>query len=387
MDFNDVIGQEAIKQRLQQMISEDRVPHAIMLCGPAGSGKLALAIAFGCELLRKGAPQAAAASLFGEPEGPDPVTEAMLRKLEHPDLHFTYPTIKTPSMGSDHQPVSDDFAREWHELLTTEGPYFSTDQWMTAMGAANQQAIITAGESDELSRKLSLKSSQGGYKVSIVWLPERMNLASANKLLKLLEEPPRQTVFIMACEQPELLLETIRSRTQRIDIRPISTEAIEQALINRRALDADNAHRIARVSNGSWLKALDALEAGNENRMFLDMFIMLMRLAYTRNLKELKQWSETVSGYGREKQRRMLFYFITQVRENFMYNFHLPEINYLTQDEENFARNFSRFINEANVIEMMELFERTRRDIGQNANARIEFFDLAMQVIVLLIRK
>ena len=387
MDFNDVIGQEAIKQRLQQMISEDRVPHAIMLCGPAGSGKLALAIAFGCELLRKGAPQAAAASLFGEPEGPDPVTEAMLRKLEHPDLHFTYPTIKTPSMGSDHQPVSDDFAREWHELLTTEGPYFSTDQWMTAMGAANQQAIITAGESDELSRKLSLKSSQGGYKVSIVWLPERMNLASANKLLKLLEEPPRQTEFIMACEQPELLLETIRSRTQRIDVRPISTEAIEQALINRRALDADNAHRIARVSNGSWLKALDALEAGNENRMFLDMFIMLMRLAYTRNLKELKQWSETVSGYGREKQRRMLSYFITQVRENFMYNFHLPEINYLTQDEENFARNFSRFINEANVIEMMELFERTRRDIGQNANARIEFFDLAMQVIVLLIRK
>ena len=387
MDCNDVIGQEAIKQRLQQMISEDRVPHAIMLCGPAGSGKLALAIAFGCELLRKGAPQAAAASLFGEPEGPDPVTEAMLRKLEHPDLHFTYPTIKTPSMGSDHQPVSDDFAREWHELLTTEGPYFSTDQWMTAMGAANQQAIITAGESDELSRKLSLKSSQGGYKVSIVWLPERMNLASANKLLKLLEEPPRQTVFIMACEQPELLLETIRSRTQRIDVRPISTEAIEQALINRRALDADNAHRIARVSNGSWLKALDALEAGNENRMFLDMFIMLMRLAYTRNLKELKQWSETVSGYGREKQRRMLSYFITQVRENFMYNFHLPEINYLTQDEENFARNFSRFINEANVIEMMELFERTRRDIGQNANARIEFFDLAMQVIVLLIRK
>ena len=387
MDFNDVIGQEAIKQRLQQMISEDRVPHAIMLCGPAGSGKLALAIAFGCELLRKGAPQAAAASLFGEPEGPDPVTEAMLRKLEHPDLHFTYPTIKTPSMGSDHQPVSDDFAREWHELLTTEGPYFSTDQWMTAMGAANQQAIITAGESDELSRKLSLKSSQGGYKVSIVWLPERMNLASANKLLKLLEEPPRQTVFIMACEQPELLLETIRSRTQRIDVRPISTESIEQALINRRALDADNAHRIARVSNGSWLKALDALEAGNENRMFLDMFIMLMRLAYTRNLKELKQWSETVSGYGREKQRRMLSYFITQVRENFMYNFHLPEINYLTQDEEYFARNFSRFINEANVIEMMELFERTRRDIGQNANARIEFFDLAMQVIVLLIRK
>ena len=161
----------------------------------------------------------------------------MLAKLEHPDLHFTYPTIKLPSMGSEHQPVSSDFAREWHDLLMQQGPYFSPNQWMEAMGAANQQAIITGGESDELTRKLSLKSSQGGYKVSVIWLPERMNLTSANKLLKLLEEPPRQTVFIMVSEQPEQLLETIRSRTQRIDVRPISTEDIEQALTERRGIE------------------------------------------------------------------------------------------------------------------------------------------------------
>ena len=196
MTFHEVIGQDECKERLLQMVSEGRLPHAIMLCGPAGIGKLALATAFGCHLLSQG-------NL--EPTKEEP---AMLRNLAHPDLHFTYPTIKLPSMSADHKPVSDDFAREWHSLITTEGPYFSMDQWLAAIGAENQQAIITAGESDDLVRKLSLKSSQGGYKVSIIWLPERMNQECANKLLKLIEEPPQQTVFIMVCEEPEKLLET-----------------------------------------------------------------------------------------------------------------------------------------------------------------------------------
>lgn len=378
------------------MVREDRVPHALMLCGPAGSGKKALAIAMACELIKHSTARPAAApsmfSMFGdEPAAQEPVpdanTMAMLDKLEHPDLHFTYPTIKTPSMGSEHQPTSSDFAREWNELLTTTGPYFSLNDWMEAIGAANQQAIITAGESDELAHKLSLKSSQGGYKVSIIWLPERMNLTSGNKLLKLLEEPPRQTVFIMVSEAPEQLLETIRSRTQRIDVHPIATADIEQALVSRRAIEPDVARRVARVSNGSWLRAVETLNTDNENRQFLDMFIMLMRLAYQRNVRDLKAWSDSVCAFGREKQRRMLAYFISQVRENFIYNFHNPELNYQTQDEENFSRNFARFINEANVIPISELFDRALRDIGQNANGKIVFFDMALQMIVLLLKK
>ncbi len=368
---NMVIGQEEVKQRLLQMVREERVPHALMLCGPAGCGKMALALTMATELLSTGNGQQAAN------------TQAMLQSMQHPDLHFTYPTIKLPSMGSEHQPVSSDFATEWRELLM-KSPYFSMDEWMTAMGAANQQAIITGAESDELSRKLSLKSSQGGYKVSIIWLPERMNLTSANKLLKLLEEPPHQTVFIMLCEEPEKLLDTIRSRTQRIDVRRISTDAIEEALVQQRGLDEETAHRVARVSNGSWLRAIEALSMGNENRMFLDMFIMLMRLAFTRNLKELKRWSESVGGYGREKQKRMLTYFMQQVRENFMYNFHVPELSYMTQDEEEFSKKFARFINEANVVEITELLDRALRDIGQNANAKVVFFELALQMIILL---
>ena len=213
-----------------------------------------------------------------------------------------------------------------------------------------------------------------------------MNGECANKLLKLIEEPPLQSLFIMVSEEPDKLLETIRSRTQRIDMKKIAVEDLEQALVSQRGLDTETAHRLARVSNGSWIKALEELGADNDNHLFLDMFIMMMRLAYMRNIKELKKWSETVSGYGREKQRRMLSYFLRLIRENFMYNFHQPELVYMTQEEENVARNFARFINEANVIELSELFSRAIRDIGQNANPKIVFFDMVLKVIVLLIQ-
>lgn len=375
MKFSEVIGQEEVKQRLQQMVSEDRLPHAIMLCGPQGVGKLALAVSFGCYLL---APQSDTQGQQKE--------HPMLQKLEHPDLHFTYPTVKLPSMGSDHMPVSDDFAREWHQLIM-QGPYFSMDQWMTAMGAENQQAIITAGESDELVRKLSLKSSQGGYKVSVIWLPERMNIACANKLLKLIEEPPQQTVFLMVCEEPDKLLETIRSRVQRIDVKRLPAETIQQALVEQRGIDENQARRISRLAGGSWLRALEELQVGTENEQFLDLFIMLMRLAYQRKIHELKKWSETMAAMGREKQRRFLSYFLALIRENFMYNFQQQELCYMTQKEEDFARNFARFVNEANVLPIYDLANRATRDIGQNANAKIVFFDFALQMIVLLIQK
>ena len=271
----------------------------------------------------------------------------MLEKLEHPDLHFTYPTIKLPSMSADHKPVSDDFAKQWHELIM-QGPYFTMEAWMEAMGGENQQAIITAGESDDLVRKLSLKSSQGGYKVSIIWLPERMNTECANKLLKLIEEPPMQTVFIMVCEEPDKLLETIRSRVQRIDVKRIAEADIQEALVSQRGIDEE---------------------------------------MYQRKIKDLRKWSEQMAGMGREKQKRWLTYFLRMTRENFMYNFQQEELVYMTQKEEDFARNFARFVNEKNILQMNDLTNLCIRDIGQNANAKIVFFDFALQMIVLLLQK
>lgn len=391
MKFSEVIGQEEAKKQMLQLVAERRVPHAMLLCGPLGCGKMALAMAM-------------ASFLLGERDDSDPLqieaakqlpelspgmkrnAVAMLAKWAHPDLLFSYPVIKPSGTGSDHKMQSDDFAKEWNQMVM-QSAYFSIDQWLAFMNAENQQARIGVGESDALIRKLSMKSSQGGYKVSIIWLPERMNGECANSLLKIIEEPPEQTVFIMVCEEPEKLLETIRSRTQRFDIKKIDTPTMERALVERRYVAPEVAKRIARVANGNWLTALKELDAGNENRLFLDMFIMLMRLAYMRKIKDLKKWSDAVSTYGREKQKRMLAYFIHLIRENFMYNFQNPELNYMTMEEEEFSKKFARFINEANVIELSELFDRGIRDIGQNANAKIVFFDISLKTIVLLIKK
>ena len=379
MKFKEVIGQEEAQQRLIQMVSEGRVPHAMMFCGPSGCGKMALALAFASYLLCKNS------------EGTDDSCGtcqqcAMLRSWSHPDLLFTYPVIKPSGSSADHKTISDDYAREWRELLS-EGPYFSMDQWLEKMKAGNQQALIYVAESEVLIRKLSMKSSQGGYKVNIIWLPERMREDCANKMLKIIEEPPQQTVFLMVCEEPERLLETIRSRVQRIDIKRIETQAIEKALVERRALDEVMAHQIARASNGDWLKALEELDASNENHQFLDLFILLMRQAYMRNVKDLKAWSENVAALGRERQKRMLLYFQHLVRENFMYNFGNPELVYMTTAESNFAKNFARFINEANVIEINDIFATALRDIGQNGNPKMVFYDVALKMIVAIMRK
>ena len=164
MDFSEVIGQKEMKQRLLKMANDKHVPHALLFCGPYGSGKMALAMSFASYLLETSSTS---------PEK----AKAMLKKWEHPDLHFTYPTIKLPNTSSEFQPTSNDFAKEWRKIIM-EGAYFDIRRWMNEMGATTQQAIITAAESDNISRSLALKSSQGGYKVSIIWLPERMNLSS-----------------------------------------------------------------------------------------------------------------------------------------------------------------------------------------------------------------
>ena len=381
MQSTEVIGQQEAWQRLMQLVDENRIPHALMFVGPQGSGKFALALAFASFLL--GEPWNGKSMVDNEAMRRNAV--AMLAKWQHPDLHFSFPIIKPKGTGSDHKMICDDFAKQWHEMLA-KGPYFTMEQWMTMMGAENQQAVIFEAESDALSHRLYLKPTQGGYKVSVIWLPERMNLTCANKMLKLLEEPPQKTVFLLVSEEPERLLETIRSRVQRFDVHRIADEDIEQALVARRGLDEDTAHRVARSAMGSWLQALQELDAGNENRQFFDLFVMLMRKAYTRDLRELKSWSEAVATFGREKQRRMLVYFLYLVRENFMFNFRQPDLNYMTAEEEHFAQNFARFINERNVVEMGELLQLAHRNIGQNANAKIVFFDLAMKMIILLRR-
>lgn len=370
MGIDNVIGQREAWQRLTEMCREDRLPHAIMLCGPRGCGKMALALAFADYVL----------SLS---EGADGRQQHRLPLTSNPDMHFTYPTIKTPAMGSDYKPTSADFAREWKSMIE-DSPYFTMEKWMRMIGAEKKSALITAGESEELTHALSMMSRGRGYKVSLIWLPERMNAECANKMLKLVEEPPHMTVFIMVSEDPANVLETIMSRTQRIDIKRIDDRSMVQALIEKRGLDEDTARRVAHIAAGDWTAAVEMLEADNENTLFSGLSRSLMRCAYVRKVKELKDWAETMQSYDRDKQRRFLTYLLRFVRENFAYNFHDPRLTYMSREEEAFAKNFAPFINEKNVIAITKMAERAAREIAQNANSNIVFFVLAVEMIIQL---
>ena len=386
MKFSEVIGQEQVKQRLMQMVHDDRVPHAIMLCGPAGCGKKALALAF-------------ASYLLGEREDDSiPATpairnaEAMLHQWQHPDLHFSYPVIRPSGTSATHKMESADFASDWHNLLM-KGPYFSFEQWLEEMKAANQQAEIGVGESDHLTRKLSLKSSLNGYKISFIWLPERMNQECSNKLLKLLEEPPEMTLFLFVSEHPEQLLPTIISRLRPLPIPRLTDEEIVEALTRQGVVsNPQQAHDVARLAGGSYREALRILDAEDRDKQLFAEFQELMRNAWLvgvrknyEALQKLNEWSMTMAKESsRERQCAFLQFAQRLIRENFIYNYGEPALNYETSDEQQFSVKFAPFINERNIEELTEQFARAEAQIMQNANARMVLFDLCLQCIVLI---
>lgn len=303
----------------------------------------------------------------------------------HPDLHFTFPIIKRK--GSSSAPLCDDYLEQWRKRLS-QSPYFTIDDWLEDMEAENQQATYYVNESDALLKKLALKASQGGRRVIIMWLPERMNQETANKLLKIIEEPPSHTHFLMVSEQPENVLGTIISRTQRINVPPLDESTLRDALIRYHALPQEDASSWAHIAKGSYTEALARIMAGNEQTLFLDLFIDLMRKCYMRDIKAMRAWSEQVAAMGRERQKNLLAYCQQMIRENFIYNFRRHDVlNYETPAESAFSKNFARFVNEKNVIGIMNELSDAERDIEQNVNAKMVFFDFALKMIVLLIQK
>lgn len=370
--FNDVIGQEEAKQRLRQEVAEGRIPHARLFCGPAGAGKLPLALAYARYL---SCPHRTAEDACG-------VCPSCVKweKLVHPDVHFVFPIVRNAKAKKE---VCDDYIAAWRRLLTGS-TYFGLNHWLDEMDAENGQPLIYAKESDEITRKLSLKSSEGGYKIALIWLPEKLHEVCANKLLKLLEEPPSQTLFLLVSEAPEMLLTTIISRTQRFNVPCIHETEITQALTRRFGLQAADAQNVAHLANGNFVKALETIHLSEENRLFFDLFVSLMRLSYQRKIKEMKQWSEQLAGMGRERQKNFLMYCQRMIRENFVFNLHQPEMNYLTTDEQQFATRFAPFVNERNVMGIMNELTEAQLHIEQNVNARMVFFDFSLKMIVLL---
>ena len=374
MRFSDVIGQGEVKQLIGCMLQENRLPHALLFDGPEGSGKLAMALALAQRLLCQ----------HPTPEG-EPCGECqgcrMASALAHPDLHFTYPVFKPK--GSQTPPDSTLFIDEWREMVA-DSPYFSRQEWMQHIGVENQQALINVSEANRLIQELSKVSSQNGYRVVVIWEADLMNTQTANKMLKILEEPPERTVFILTTAHSERLLSTILSRTQRIEFPPIAADDLARALMAQSGLDEADARTLARASAGSYIRARQQLTNDAEHAQFFDLFVLFMRLCYMRRVKDLNEWSMQLSSWGRERQKAFLEYAQKLVRENFIYNFHEPELNYMTKSEQGFAVNFARFINERNVIPIAQELERAQRDIEANVNARMVFFDFSLQMIVLL---
>lgn len=375
MYFKDIIGQEDIKRKLTAEARQGRIAHAQMLCGPEGCGSMPLALAYARYLLCE------------NPNETDACGECrscrMMDKLQHPDMHFAFPIYKKKNKGANSPTYCDEFLKEWRDMILNS-PYFGMEEWMNECNAENQQLRIFASESDAMSRKLSLMSSQGGRKVLLMWMPEKMMEECANKILKLLEEPPAQTVFLLVSENPDQILQTIRSRTQTIEVPGLPQNVIEETLVDKFNILPAEAKRIARTAEGSMTRALRSIQNDTDSKMFFDMFVSLMRLAYMRKVKEMKQWSENLASLGRERQKNFLEYCQHMTRENFIYNFHRPELNYMSDDEANFAVKFAPFINENNVIGIMEELAKAQFHIGQNVNPKIVFFDLSLKMILLI---
>jgi DNA polymerase-3 subunit delta' len=382
MLFRDIIGQEATKQQLRQAVREGRIPHAQLFTGISGIGKLQLALAYAQYL---NCPNRTEEDSCGTCP-----TCLQFQHLQHPDLHFAFPIVKT-----DDYDRCDDYVDTWREIILKK-QYFDLDDWHKALGVETKQSMIYEKESQEIIRKLSLKPYGNGYKVMIIWQPEKMNASSANKLLKLLEEPPAQTVFLLVSEHPELLLTTIQSRVQTICVPRLPDQTIADALVQK-GMAPDQAADIARIANGSYLAARKKADESEENRKELNDFIALFRNAYTvgvlrdplkkyESLKALRKWSLDMadSKVGREKQKHFLQYAQQQVRENYIRNIAQPELNYQLAAERDFSVKFAPFIHDGNVEGIMNQLELAERQIEQNGNAKIIFFDLCLQMIVLI---
>ena len=369
MQFKAIIGQEDIKGQLTKAVREGRIPHAQLFTGPSGVGKLQLAIAY--------------AQYLACPNRTD--TDScgtcpsclQYRKLQHPDLHFAYPIVK-----DDRGDTCADFAQQWQTILL-EQPYFDLDDWYKALGVESKQGMIYEKESSEILRQLSLKAFADGFKTMIIWQPEKMNTVCANKLLKLLEEPPEKTNFILVSEHPEQLLTTILSRVQQVYIPRLSNELMAERF------GADIAH----IANGSYLTALKLVESESERETYFDQFVALMRNAWLvghkKNydaLQSLKKWSLEIadSKVGRERQKAFLQYAQQQLRENYIANLQQPDLNYQTAKEQDFSKNFAPFIHDGNVEKLMDELQKAEVQIGQNGNAKIIFFDLCLQFIILI---
>ncbi len=371
MQFKDVIGQEEAKRRLIRGFNDGRLPHAMMFVGPEGCGNLAIALAFAQYIA---CPNRNEVDSCG--------TCATCRKfnnLQHADLHFSFPFL----LQSDKIVTSDPYLPVWREELIAS-PYFTLDHWIQRLEAENKQLVMGVNEAASILSKLRLKSFEGGYKFMLIWRPELMNTEAANKLLKIIEEPPQGTLFMLVASSTQQMLPTILSRTQLFRLNALPTDLVSTELRNRLNINEEDANSLAFLTQGNVFDALRMAAANDDSAPAFDRFVEWMRICYSFDFKKLITWVDEAAKLGREEQKAFVIYALHMFRQCIVSNYTEGELALLGKKEADFSRKFAPFINHRNIIDLSVKAEEAHRDISRNVNARLVFFDLSSSVYKLL---
>mgnify|MGYP000126484136 CR=1 FL=1 len=370
MTFEAIIGQSFLTTHLKQGIDSGRIPHAQLYVGKQGVGGLPMAIAYADYLMKH---------QEGGVNNMNPLT--------HPNIHFVYPVNTSDKVKS--KPISSNYLTEWRSFIETN-PYGSINDWYDVVGVGNKQGAIGVEEANDVVSKMSLKAFNGGYKVAIIWMAEKMSSLCSNKLLKLIEEPADKTVIILVTEDEEQLINTIRSRCQTVHLNLLSEDTIKNTLITAHNTEAVLAQNIAHQSEGSYRRALDILSQEPKDQQFETWFIAWVRTAFQakknkQSINNLMDWSDEISKAGREIQKQFLDYSLRFFRQALLYNYGAKELVFINLNDKSFKiQNFAPFIDASNILEISKEIELANYHIERNANAKIVLTDLSIKLTRLL---
>jgi len=372
MQFAEIPGNESVKKNLLYQVKEGRVSHAQLFLGPEGSAKVPLAIAFSRYLLCDSPSETDACGSCSNCQ--------KVNTLVHPDIHFVFPIVLS---ATEKIASSDDRLKEWNSFLQ-KNPYFDLNTWQQFLGEMGKNAVIGVEESRHILKKLALKSYSGKYKIMIIWLPEKMNISAANKLLKMLEEPPEQTLFFLLSDNAETILPTIISRTQFLKIPPFSIDEISNYLQQKYSIDETVAASFAGLAQGNMVEAIQMAQGDNGQHLYFDLFVKMMRTAYAANAFDLMTISEELAALEKEQQKHFIRYGLHLFRESIILNYMKGELISLRNEEHSFLEKFAKFINNQNITELQEEFNLAHYHLERNANAKILFTDLVIKLTKLI---
>ena len=381
MLFSEIVGQEHIKSHLTTSADFGRTPHAQLFVGPEGSGTLPMAIAYAQYLLCK--------NTNGDNDNGIESCNLKFKNVSHPDLHFVFPVATTDKIKK--HPISRNFMAEWRQLIDKQ-PYGNLFDWYRILGIDNKQGQIGVDEASDIVKSLSLKSYEGGYKVMLIWMAEKMNTAAANKLLKLIEEPPKKTVFILVTEDEERIINTIKSRCQVLHFAPLSEDAIKKALIQNYQIPEGDAINIAVRSNGNYNKACDLVYSDSEETQFEEWFVFWIRSAFKAKgnksaIHDLISWSDTISKTGRETQKQFLKFCLEFFRQALMLNYKAERLVFMEPKSSFKLAKFAPFVHGNNIMDISEELQDAIYHIERNGNSKIILTDLSIKLTRLLHKK